>query len=93
VVAEEVRKLAEQSQDAAKKIAELIGDIQGDTDRAVAAMTDGTREVKTGAEVVTATGEVFREIVELVSQGADRMREISASVQQMAAAASGSWPR
>ncbi len=84
VVAEEVRKLAEQSQDAAKKIAELIGDIQGDTDRAVAAMNDGTREVKTGAEVVTATGEVFREIVELVSQGADRMREISASVQQMA---------
>ncbi len=84
VVAEEVRKLAEQSQDAAKKIAELIGDIQGDTDRAVAAMNDGTREVKTGAEVVTTTGAVFREIVELVSQGADRMREISAAVQQMA---------
>ncbi len=84
VVAEEVRKLAEQSQDAAKKIAELIGDIQGDTDRAVAAMNDGTREVKTGAEVVTATGAAFSEIVELVSQGADRMREISAAVQQMA---------
>ncbi|MDT8902475.1 methyl-accepting chemotaxis protein [Anaeroselena agilis] len=84
VVAEEVRQLAEQSQDAAKKIAELIGDIQGDTDRAVAAMTDGTREVKTGAEVVTSTGAVFREIVELVSQGADRMREISAAIQQMA---------
>ncbi|HEY3425515.1 MAG TPA: methyl-accepting chemotaxis protein, partial [Negativicutes bacterium] len=31
VVAEEVRKLAEQSQEAAKKIAELIGEIQGDT--------------------------------------------------------------
>jgi methyl-accepting chemotaxis protein len=31
VVAEEVRKLAEQSQEAAKKIAGLIGEIQGDT--------------------------------------------------------------
>jgi methyl-accepting chemotaxis protein len=59
VVAEEVRKLAEQSQEAAKKIAELIGEIQGDTDKAVVAMNDGTREVKTGAEVVNAAGIAF----------------------------------
>ncbi|XER15853.1 hypothetical protein SATMO3_61530 [Sporomusa aerivorans] len=84
VVAEEVRKLAEQSQDAAKKIADLIGEIQGDTDKAVIAMKDGTQEVKTGAEVVAAAGTVFQEIVELVSQGAGQIREISAAVQQMA---------
>jgi methyl-accepting chemotaxis protein len=53
VVAEEVRKLAEQSQDAAKQIANLIGEIQGDTDKAVVAMDAGT-EVKVGSEVVTA---------------------------------------
>ena len=35
VVAEEVRKLAEQSQEAAKQIANLIGEIQGDTDKAL----------------------------------------------------------
>jgi methyl-accepting chemotaxis protein len=84
VVAEEVRKLAEQSQEAAKKIAELIGEIQGDTDKAVAAMNDGTREVKTGTEVVNAAGVAFREIVELVSQVSDQVREISAAIQQMA---------
>ena len=33
VVAEEVRKLAEQSQEAAKQIASLISEIQGDTDK------------------------------------------------------------
>jgi len=44
VVAEEVRKLAEQSQEATKKIAVLIGEIQGDTDNAVVAMNNGTRE-------------------------------------------------
>ncbi|BBB91449.1 MAG TPA: methyl-accepting chemotaxis protein [Methylomusa anaerophila] len=84
VVAEEVRKLAEQSQEAAKKIAELIGEIQGDTAKAVAAMDDGTREVKTGAEVVNAAGVAFREIVELVSQVSAQVREISAAIQQMA---------
>lgn len=84
VVAEEVRKLAEQSQEAAKRIAELIGEIQGDTDKAVIAMNEGTREVKTGAEVVNAAGVAFREIVELVSQVSSQVREISAAIQQMA---------
>jgi methyl-accepting chemotaxis protein len=84
VVAEEVRKLAEQSQEAAKKIAELIGEIQGDTDKAVVAMSDGTREVKIGAEVVNAAGAAFREIAELVTQVSEQVSDISASIQQTA---------
>jgi methyl-accepting chemotaxis protein len=84
VVAEEVRKLAEQSQEAAKKIADLIGEIQGDTDKAVVAMSDGTREVKTGAEVVNAAGVAFREIIALVTEVSGQVREISAAVQEMA---------
>jgi len=84
VVAEEVRKLAEQSQDAAQKIAELIGEIQVDTDKAVVAMNDGTREVKTGAAVVNAVGVAFQEIVELVSKVSSQVRDISAAAQQTA---------
>ena len=84
VVAEEVRKLAEQSQEAAKKIADLIGEIRGDTDKAVVAMNDGTREVKTGAEVVNAAGTAFRQIIELVTEVSSQVREISAAVQEMA---------
>ena len=84
VVAEEVRKLAEQSQDAAKQIANLIGEIQGDTDRAVVAMDAGTREVKVGSEVVTAAGQAFKEIAGLILQVSDQVREISAAIQQMA---------
>lgn len=83
VVAEEVRKLAEQSQDAAKKIADLIGEIQRDTDKAVVTMEDGTREVRTGAEVVNAAGLAFKEIVELLSQISDQIKEASAAMQQM----------
>lgn len=84
VVAEEVRKLAEQSQDAAKQIAELIGVIQQDTDQTVRSMDTGTREVKVGTEVVNAAGGAFREIADLITQVSGQVREISAAMQQMA---------
>jgi methyl-accepting chemotaxis protein len=84
VVAEEVRKLAEQSQEAAKQIAELVGEIQGDTDKAIVAMKDGTREVKLGAEVVGTSGQAFREIATLVTGVSDQVKEISVSIEQMA---------
>ena len=84
VVAEEVRKLAEQSQDAAKQISALIGEIQGDTGRAVEAMNDGTREVKLGAEVVNASGKAFQEIADMVTQVSGQTKEISAAIEQMA---------
>jgi len=85
VVAEEVRKLAEQSQGAAKQIAILISEIQSETDKAVAAMRDGTREVKVGAEVVNSAGQAFKEIVLLVNEESAQIKEISAAIQQMAA--------
>ncbi len=84
VVAEEVRKLAEQSQEAAKKIAVLIAEIQGDTNKAVIAMNDGTREVKRGAEVVNASGQAFQEITMLISQVSSQISEISLAIEQMA---------
>lgn len=84
VVAEEVRKLAEQSQDAAKEIAGLITEIQGDTEQAVAAMDSGTREVKRGAEVVNTASQAFREIVGLVSRVSEQIKEISEAIGQMA---------
>jgi len=84
VVAEEVRKLAEQSQEAAKKIAILISEIQGDTNKAVIAMDSGTREVKLGAEVVNASGQAFQEITTLVTQVSGQVSEISSAIDQMA---------
>jgi len=84
VVASEVRKLAEQSNEAAQKIAEMIGEIQGDTDKAIVAMNDGTREVKNGAEVVNAAGAAFQDIVELISQVSAQVDAISVAIQQIA---------
>lgn len=83
VVAEEVRKLAEQSQEAAKQIASLISEIQIETGNAVSAMDSGNREVKVGAEVVNHAGVAFKEIVSLVSEVSAQISGISASIQQM----------
>lgn len=83
VVAEEVRKLAEQSQEAAQHIAALIGEIQGDTDQAVIAMSEGTGEVRLGAEAVDAAVKTFGAIAGQIAQVSAEIREISAAIQQM----------
>lgn len=83
VVAEEVRKLAEQSQDAAKKIAGLISEIQMDTEKAVTAMQTGTKEVKTGAEVVNIAGGAFREIALLIVGVANQVEVSSQAMDKM----------
>jgi methyl-accepting chemotaxis protein len=85
VVAEEVRKLAEQSQEAAQKISDLISEIQSDTDKAVDSMNEGTREVKIGTESVAAAGQAFKEITTLVAEVSEQVKEISAAMQEMAA--------
>ena len=83
VVAEEVRKLAEQSEESARQIAGLITEIQTDTDAAVLAMNDGTREVNVGAEVVNTAGTALQEIVGLVNQVLEQGKGISQASSQM----------
>lgn len=82
VVAEEVRKLAEQSQEAAKQIAGLISEIQQDTNSAVIAMNEGTQEVRKGSEVVNAAGGNFQEIYRSVNSVSQQLKDISSAIQQ-----------
>jgi methyl-accepting chemotaxis protein len=84
VVAEEVRKLAEQSQDAAKQIAVLIGEIQGETKNAVQAMEEGTSGVKAGTGVVNEAGKAFQEIIASVTFLSNHVEDISAAIKQLA---------
>lgn len=84
VVAEEVRKLAEQSEEAAKKIAVLIEAVQNETDTVVAAMKNGTEEVKKGTKVVDTAGESFHEISSLICTVSNQVDDISHAVKSMA---------
>ena len=85
VVAEEVRKLAEQSQEAAKQIAGLIKEIQGDTEQAVLAMDQGTRDVKVGTQVVDDAGQTFTQIRQLVEDMSEQGQAIFNSIQEIEA--------
>jgi methyl-accepting chemotaxis protein len=84
VVADEVRKLAEESQEAAKRISGLITQIQGDTDQAVNAMQEGTSQVKIGMDVVDKAGKSFEVIFAFVQQITKQINEISGAAQKIA---------
>jgi methyl-accepting chemotaxis protein len=84
VVAEEVRKLAEQSEEAAKQIATLLEETRQDTDSAVAAMQQGTEEVKIGTRVVDSAGQSFQGIVTSIDQLSLQVSEVATAMQQMA---------
>lgn len=83
VVADEVRKLAEQSQEAAKQIASLITEIQGETEKAVLAMDKGTREVAVGTTVINGAGGAFKEINDLVTMVSNDIVNISGAMQDI----------
>ena len=57
------RKLAEQSQEAAKKITVIIREIQGQTGQAIEAMQLGSAKVTEGVEVVQTVGEALNDIL------------------------------
>jgi methyl-accepting chemotaxis protein len=83
VVATEVRRLAEQSQQSAKQIVSLVTEIQRDTASAVVAMSDGTREVELGSEVVNTAGKSFEAIAVLINQMSYQVKEISVAINKI----------
>ncbi|MFF2753733.1 methyl-accepting chemotaxis protein [Psychrobacillus sp. NPDC058041] len=87
VVADEVRKLAEQSKESADQIAELINKIQVDTNQAVNVMEVGTQEVATGMQIVRETGEGFEKILRSIEQVTAQIQEVSAISEEMSASA------
>ena len=92
VVADEVRKLAEESGNAAKQITDLIKDIQMGTKDAVDSMDQGTKSVGEGsvkiAETVTAINniaEATQAVAQMVSETSAAAEEQSASVEEVTA--------
>ncbi|MDR7415618.1 MAG: methyl-accepting chemotaxis protein [Armatimonadota bacterium] len=87
VVAEEVRKLAQESAQAAEQIGGILEEIRSETQRAVRAMEQGAREVETGVRLVDEAGEAFQRIRTSVHDVTIRVEGISAATQQLAASA------
>ncbi|MDF2565236.1 MAG: methyl-accepting chemotaxis sensory transducer with Cache sensor [Massilibacillus sp.] len=85
VVAEEVRKLAEESNQAAKKIATLIQKNEIDMNQAIVATQDSTNGVKTGIEVVESAGDTFKSIADAVESLSLQIHGITEAIDQITA--------
>lgn len=83
VVAQEVRKLADQSLVSAEEIRTLIEVVQQEAEHAVETMHQGTLVVQQGMGYVTQSGTVFHEIVGAIGDLSAQSQEISAIVEQV----------
>jgi methyl-accepting chemotaxis protein len=84
VVAEEVRKLAEESQDAAGQISELIGEIQAQTQQVVGVVADSAARTEEGVATVERTREAFERIDVAVEEVSGRIATIATAVNEIA---------
>lgn len=83
VVADEVRKLAEQSKEAAQRITDLIAVNQGDIIAVVNVSRTVESNVNEGIQVVTSAGETFKEIADLVGRVANKVQETTAAFKHV----------
>ena len=83
VVADEVRKLAEQSSESAGEIAGLITSIQDKSQKAVSVMQEGVSRVEAGTKVVQSSGASFNEIAEMVRKVAEESEKMNNIVNSL----------
>ncbi len=84
VVADEVRKLAEESARATAAVAALVDEVQGQTRRAIDAVAAGTRVGEDGVRAVEAARASFERIDAAVDAMAERVAQIAAAVEEVA---------
>lgn len=83
VVADEVRKLAEQSGNAAKQVNNIINGIQRETENVIFVMNKGLVEVNEGSKVINEANNYFQLIFGAILQVSTSMKEVSTSIDNM----------
>lgn len=85
VVAEEIRKLAEESARETSRVNNLVQQVQSDISRVVELVREGVREVETGYGAANSAGSRLEEIEKLAEQSASLAQEISSLAQSQVA--------
>ncbi|WP_280149995.1 methyl-accepting chemotaxis protein TlpC [Bacillus subtilis] len=87
VVADEVRKLAEESQQSAGQISKLIIEIQKDMNRSARSVEYVKTEAAEGVTMIQRTRDAFKEIAAATSEISAEISDLSASVTNISASA------
>jgi methyl-accepting chemotaxis protein len=82
VVADEVRKLAEQTTKATKQIAGMIQQIQSDSHGAVSSMANATKQVDTGIALADRAGASLQEIVQTSQKVTEMVTQIAVANEE-----------
>lgn len=82
VVAQEVRQLAEQSQEATRRITGILNEIQQATNTAVMVTEEGSKEADTGMVLVEQAGAALQTLSNTIDIAAQASNQIAASTQQ-----------
>ncbi len=85
VVADEVRKLAEQSANSASEITDIVQATQSEAQNAAQDMDKSVQEVHSGSEVIASTGEVLGAIINHIQDIAHQIQQVAAASQEMGA--------
>ncbi|QDH23351.1 methyl-accepting chemotaxis protein [Saccharibacillus brassicae] len=83
VVADEVRKLAEQSNNSTKQIAALIDLIRQDTDTTIRTMESTAGEVQSGLEIVGEAGRSFDKIERAVGEAVAQIGKVTETLERL----------
>jgi len=86
VVADEVRKLAERTQQATREISVMLKHIQSDTTKAVHAMMQGQDEVERGKESATSAVRAIEHIIARTSSVANLVSQVAAASTEQSSA-------
>lgn len=87
VVADEVRKLAEESQQSAGQISKLIIEIQNDMNRSARSVEHVKTEAAEGVTMIQRTRDAFKEIAAATGEISAEISDLSASVTNISASA------
>ncbi|MCU0315763.1 MAG: methyl-accepting chemotaxis protein [Fimbriimonadaceae bacterium] len=83
VVADEVRKLAEQASDQTESINEIIRQIQALTQQAVEAVTSGAEQVRAGTSLTDEAGAALQRIQESISETATKISLVTEGAKKI----------
>ena len=84
VVAEEIRKLAEQSTLASKEISNLVHEIQESTGKVIQSTEENFTKVLEGTAAINKTQSIFQNIIVAAEQASDKIKEISQATDDQA---------